>query len=78
MAEKNKTRCLSDNTLMVGLARVGKENIQIRGNTASELKRVNFGSPPHILIIPGDLHFMEAAALIAFAECPPKLVEKYQ
>ena len=35
-----------------------------------ELLSYDFGAPPHSLVIPGRLHFMEAEALITFAGAP--------
>jgi len=39
------------------------------------LLEYDFEGPPHSLIIPGDLHFMETEALIAFAGAPKTLRE---
>jgi diphthine synthase len=38
------------------------------------LKR-DFGLPPHTLVFPGKLHFMEAEALVTLAEAPKKILE---
>jgi len=37
---------------------------------------VDFGDPPHAIIVPGRLHFMEAEALLLFAGADKELVEK--
>jgi len=37
------------------------------------LLKYDFGGPPQSLIVPGDLHFMEAEALIRFAGAPERL-----
>lgn len=64
--EASKT--MSDNTitpetLTVGLARLGAPDMKFRGGTLSELMGTDFGEPPYSIIIPGQLHFMEAEAL---------------
>jgi hypothetical protein len=37
----------------------------VRAGTAESLLKADFGKPPHALIVPGRLHFMEADALVA-------------
>ncbi|RLI22483.1 diphthine synthase [Candidatus Bathyarchaeota archaeon] len=54
---------ISDMTLAVGIARAGSENCVVKAGTLKELKDYDFGGPPHTLIFPGKLHFMEAEAL---------------
>ena len=76
-AKLSKKDCISPNTLMIGIARVGHSDLHVKADKAEELVKEEFGDVPHILIIPGKLHFMEAEALIAFAACPPKLVEEF-
>lgn len=49
--------------LFVGVARAGSETPVVRAGTPDELKRVDFGAMPHVLVAPGRLHFMEAEAL---------------
>ncbi len=77
MVKHSPQTCITPATLMVGVARVGNENVFAKANTAKALEKTDFGTPPHILIIPSQLHYMEAKALIAFAACPPKLVEQF-
>jgi diphthine synthase len=36
----------------------------------------DFGNPPHTLVFPGELHFVEAEALVALADAPKKVLEK--
>lgn len=63
--EMNKGKELFDERkqLMIGCARIGSENPQIKVGTASQMAKINFGRPPYCLIIPGNLHFMEEEAL---------------
>ena len=43
------------------------------GPIVERLLEFDFGEPPHSLIFLGELHFMEAEALMAFAGAPTKL-----
>lgn len=54
---------ISLDTIAVGFARVGSPDAVIKAGTISELLDYGFGSPMHILVIPGKLHFMEKDAL---------------
>ncbi|RMF90348.1 MAG: diphthine synthase, partial [Methanobacteriota archaeon] len=53
-------------TLMVGLGCVGSENPTIIAGKASDLLKKDFGPAPHVLIVPGELHFMEEEYLKEF------------
>jgi len=53
----------SGDTLCVGTARLGCQNRFICSGKASDLLDIDFGAPPHTLIIPGKLHFTEEQAL---------------
>uniref|UniRef100_A0A182PLH5 diphthine methyl ester synthase n=1 Tax=Anopheles epiroticus TaxID=199890 RepID=A0A182PLH5_9DIPT len=60
---------LYENTLVVGLARVGHETQQILACSLSEMKSVDLGPPLHSLIIPnGQLHPLEVEFLQQFGE----------
>jgi diphthine synthase len=74
--ERNKRqRVVSENTLAVGIARAGSDNPAVRADHVKQLKKFNFGKPPHTLVFPGKLHFMEAEALVALAEAPQEILE---
>ena len=60
---KKGEQLIQDNTLVVGCARLGSDNYLIKAGPLSEIKKINFGNPPHCLIIPGKLHFMEEEVL---------------
>jgi len=74
IAQLEETGEFSMDTLLVGVARLGSENSVIRADTADNLKTQDFGEPPHAIVAPGRLHFMEEEALKALAGCPPKLL----
>ncbi len=67
-----------DNWLLIGAARIGSPNEQVRAGKGEALKHVNFGDPPHTIIVPGKLHFMEAEALRAFSGASDSDLEGYQ
>jgi diphthine synthase len=77
-------------TLVVGAARLGSDDPMIQAGSARTLAETDFGAPPHVLIVPGDLHFQEAEALKVIGGCPEsalvgrktqgeldRLIEKY-
>jgi diphthine synthase len=53
--------------LYVGIARAGSDGPVVRAGTAETLRRVDFGPPLHILIVPAELHDMERSYLEMFA-----------
>jgi len=61
-------------TLLVGVARVEAPDMVVRAGTAAELVEFNFGDPPHCLILPNKLHFVEAEALEQFCGASKDLV----
>jgi diphthine synthase len=68
---------LSPDTLLVGAARLGSNYPTIKADTATNLTRYDFGDPPHALVAPGKLHFMEEEALEALAQCPRKAIQNH-
>ncbi len=60
--EKEKSGLITDDLLAIGCARLGVDPT-IKAGTISELEKTDFGKPPHCLIIPGKLHFMEEEML---------------
>ena len=69
--EKRKTqKAVTLDTLAVGIARAGNTNPKVKAGYISELLNYDFGDPPHCIVFPGKLHFMEADALIVLADAP--------
>jgi diphthine synthase len=73
--EKRKEKIVMMNTLVVGIARVGSNNPTVKAGFLKDLLDYDFGDPPHSIIFPGKLHFMEAEALIVLAGAPVSLRE---
>ena len=67
--QKHK-RVVTSNTIAIGIARAGSSNPSVKADSVKHLLRFDFGSPPHSLVFPGALHFMEAEALVTLAEAP--------
>jgi len=49
----------------VGVARLGSKDQKVLAGTTVQVSDADFGVPPHALIVPGSLHFMEEEALKA-------------
>jgi diphthine synthase len=73
--EKRKENIVVMNTLAVGIARAGSNNPTVKAGFLKDLLGYDFGDPPHSIIFPGKLHFMEAEALIVLAGAPDSLRE---
>jgi len=69
---KKKKVVVSD-TLVVGIARAGSKDFIVKAGYLKEVITHEFGTPPHCLVFPGRLHFMEADALITLAEAPEEI-----
>jgi diphthine synthase len=62
--EKMQNQFRSD-TMCLGVARLGGDAV-IKYGTAEQLMAEEFGGPPHALIVPGKLHFVEEEMLARF------------
>lgn len=61
--KRKKEKIVDKKMLVVGCARLGSDNAAIKAGILEEVKKFNFGKPPHCLIIPGKLHFVEEEML---------------
>jgi len=74
--EKQKNaQVVTTDTLVVGVARAGSPEPVVKAGCIEEVINYDFGAPPHTLVFPGKLHFMEAEALIALADAPEEVKE---
>lgn len=74
--EKRKgKRLICSNTLVVGIARAGSIKPTVKAGYMEDMVRYDFGPPPHTIVFPGKLHFMEADALITLAKAPEQIRE---
>jgi diphthine synthase len=60
---KRKEKAFTKQTKCIGVARLGSDKPGIVYGKAEELLKTDFGEPPHSLIVPGELHFVEEEAL---------------
>ena len=75
LEEKLKKNVFTPDTFAIVVARAGSDDITIKADKVTELSKLNFGPPPHVLIVPGKLHFMEVEALKMFAGAPEGAVK---
>ena len=74
--EKQKQEhIVTTRTLVIGVARAGSIKPIVRAGYIEEVIDYDFGAPPHTLIFPGNLHFMEAEALTSLANAPQEIME---
>lgn len=66
---------ISGDTLAVVIARAGADKPVVRADKIEKLLHEDFGGPLHCLMIPGDLHFMEAEALVVLGGAPQEILE---
>ena len=68
--EKGQIRnVISTSTHVIVASRIGFKDQKIISGKISSLKKIDFGKPPHTVIIPGRLHFTESDALKLFGQC---------
>jgi len=69
-SEKEQARnVLSQNIFAIVTSRIGLKDQMITAGKISSLIKLDFGKPPHTIIIPGSLHFTESDALKVLAKC---------
>ncbi len=67
---------INPQTLIVGVARLAAPDMMIKAGRAGEIAKRDFGEPPHTLIIPGRLHFVEVEALEVLCGAPRGIVNE--
>jgi len=74
--EKTKQkRIVTPSTLAIGIARAGSNNPTVKADYVEKLINYDFGPPPHSIVFPGKLHFVEAEALVVLAKAPQSVKE---
>jgi diphthine synthase len=61
--------------LGVVVARAGAPGATVRADRLAALADEDFGDPPHLLVLPGDLHHVETDALTGLAGAPEELLD---
>ncbi len=57
-------------TLACVVSRAGAPEVRATAGPIADLTERDLGPPPHALVVPGSLHFLEKEALVAFAGAP--------
>ena len=71
--QKKKKNVITSDTVAVGIARAGSSDPTVKAGFLKELQEYDFGGPPQSLIFAGQLHFMEAEALIVLCGASEKI-----
>jgi diphthine synthase len=71
--QKRKEGIITPKTIAIGVARAGSNTPTLKADNVKALLKHDFGDPPQSLIFPGELHFMEAEALVTLAGAPETL-----
>ncbi len=58
-----KQNIFGDNTLLIVASRIGSRDQLIEAGSIKCISKKDFGRPPHLLIVPGRIHFTEIEAL---------------
>ena len=66
---------IDDKTLLCVASQVGSPNEKVFAGYPQDLLKMDLGEPLHTLVLPGNLHFMEAFALVRFAGAPEEIIE---
>jgi len=70
--KEQKRNVVNKNTFAIVASRIGFKTQKITSGKFSNLLKVNFGEPPHSIIITGKLHFTESDAINVLTECLDK------
>jgi diphthine synthase len=73
LEKQKKEQVVTPRTLVIGVARAGSPEPIVKAGYLEAVMNHDFGAPPHTLIFPGKLHFMEAEALITLADAPEEV-----
>jgi len=76
--KRKRSQVITKETLVVGIARAGSKTPIVKAGYVENVITYDFGSPPHTLVFPSKLHFMEAEALITLARAPEDVRERVQ
>ena len=66
---------MTPDRLVCVVARAGSQNCTTKAGLLSDMMEEDFGPPLHSVVIPAELHFMEAKALVEFCGAPVSILE---
>ncbi|QLG60511.1 diphthine synthase [Halorarum salinum] len=61
----------------VAIARAGSPDPVVAADTLATLSERDFGAPLHMLVVPGEVHHLEADALATLAGCPADVLPEF-
>ncbi|MDR3282604.1 MAG: diphthine synthase [Candidatus Methanoplasma sp.] len=67
---------MTDKTLVCAASKVGSSEERLFAGYPQDLLKRDLGAPLQTLVIPGNLHFMEAFALVRFAGAPKETIKE--
>ncbi len=68
---------IHEKKLTIGLSRVGSSRMRIKAGKITDILNYEFESPPHSMIFPSKLHFLEAEALQVICKAEKEDLEGY-
>ncbi|MCQ2071166.1 MAG: diphthine synthase [archaeon] len=66
---------VTDKTILCVITHAGCPDEKIFAGYPQDLLKLDLGAPLQSLVLPGDLHFMEAEALVDFAGAPREIIQ---
>jgi len=73
--DMKRENVFTPDTLVVVLARAGSLNPTLRAGYVRDMIQEDFGRQPHVMVVPGRLHIVEAEYLVAFAGAPKEILD---
>jgi diphthine synthase len=73
---ERKEGLITEDTLAVVIARAGSPEPLVRADRVDTLIGEDFGGPLHCIMIPGDMHFLEAEGLVVLGNAPEYILEE--
>ena len=67
---------IDEDTLAIGIARVGSKDNILKAGPIKELIDFDFGGPLHCIVIPSKLHIVEAEYLVEIAGADSKILDR--
>jgi len=64
--KRNKAELFNDNTKVLVISRYGSNNQKIVYGKVKDIIKIDFGDPPHTIVVPAKLHFMEEELLKSY------------
>ena len=67
---------VNEDSLAIGIARVGSKDVVVKAGKISELIDYDFGGPLHCIVIPSKLHIVEAEYLVEIAGANSEILDE--